>query len=64
MPLALLVGDPNPVFPFLPWHGILVAWERADYRGSLEWVTAPDPRPDPGPGPGAELRLTTAPGSG
>jgi len=22
------------------WHGVLVAWERRDYRGSLEWWLA------------------------
>jgi hypothetical protein len=24
----------------LLWHALLVAWERADYRGSLEWWLA------------------------
>jgi len=24
----------------LLWHGVLVAWERLDYRGSLEWWLA------------------------
>jgi len=24
----------------LVWHGILVLWERAGYRGSLEWWLA------------------------
>jgi len=36
LPAVMLFGLANVVV----WHFLLRAWERADYRGSLEWWLA------------------------